>query len=303
VVVALTDPPLIGVIAWLAACLRGAMLVHWVQDIYPEIAIQVTGHRWPAIFRPLRNFAWRRAALCLVPGADMAQTLLASGLAPARILVSPNWAPAGVAAPPDDAVNALRQAWGLTGKFVAAYSGNLGRVHDLAPLLEVAAALHAEPEFVFLFVGHGARRDALERAARARGLTNVHFRPPQPREHLAASLAVGEVHFVTLLPGAERFVFPSKLYGVAQVGRPVIFVGAKKSELAALLEAHGFGAAFTRDDAPAIAAFLRQLRDEPAHAEAMRARARAFGAPGFSDAVVVWDRLMRDELAARPESL
>src|SRR5436309_1520515 len=35
-VVAMTDPPLLGIGACLCAKLRGARIVHWVQDIYPE---------------------------------------------------------------------------------------------------------------------------------------------------------------------------------------------------------------------------------------------------------------------------
>ncbi len=38
VIVAKTDPPLISVVAWLAARLRGARLVNWLQDIFPEVA-------------------------------------------------------------------------------------------------------------------------------------------------------------------------------------------------------------------------------------------------------------------------
>lgn len=301
--VALTDPPLIGVIGWLAARLRGARVAHWVQDIYPEIAIQITRHRWPVLLRPLRNLAWRQAVACVMPGHDMARTVRDAGLDSERVIVAPNWAPAGVAPPVESQVAELRHAWGLDGKFIVAYSGNLGRVHDLDPLLEVATALRDDPRIVFLFIGHGARRESLERAARDRALANVVFRPPQPREQLAASLGLGDIHCVTLLPGAERFVFPSKLYGIAQVGRPVLFIGARESELAGLIKAHELGAIFSRSDTGAIADFLRQLPHNPGQLARFRHAARAFQPHGLADATAVWDRLMRDELAARPDSL
>lgn len=38
IVVAKTDPPLISVVAALAARLRGARLVNWLQDVFPEAA-------------------------------------------------------------------------------------------------------------------------------------------------------------------------------------------------------------------------------------------------------------------------
>jgi colanic acid biosynthesis glycosyl transferase WcaI len=99
-VVCLTDPPLLGVGAWVIARLSSAKIFHWLQDIYPEIAEALTGHRWLGVLRPLRNLAWRRADGCIVLGADMGALVARAGVPPSRIVVSPNWAPAGLEPPP-----------------------------------------------------------------------------------------------------------------------------------------------------------------------------------------------------------
>jgi glycosyltransferase involved in cell wall biosynthesis len=264
VIVAMTDPPLLGVGVGLIATLRGARLVHWVQDIYPEIAIELAGHAWLRIFRPLRNRAWRAAQHCVTVGHDMGRVLAAAGVAESRRSVIPNWAPAGLAPPPPGPTEALRAAWNLTGKFVVAYSGNLGRVHDLDPVIALAALLRDDAAIAFLFVGAGAQRAALESTVRAQRLPNVHFHPPQPRNALAASLAVGDVHLVTLRPGCESYVFPSKLYGVAAVGRPVIVIAPSQTELGRLVVDHGLGRAFDRTALAALAAEIRLLAGDPA---------------------------------------
>ena len=41
VLVAMTDPPLISVVAMRVAGRRRVLLVNWLQDIYPEIAVQL----------------------------------------------------------------------------------------------------------------------------------------------------------------------------------------------------------------------------------------------------------------------
>lgn len=298
VVVVLTDPPLIGLYAWPVVRLRGARLVHWVQDIYPEIAMELTPHRWLRIFRPLRNLAWRRAEACVTLGADMAAVLAKAGVAGKRIHLRPNWAPVGLEPPPAAEIAALRRAWGLEGRFVVAYSGNLGRVHDLAPVLDVAAALQDHPEIVFVFVGQGAQRTALEAEARARGLDRLQFHPPQPRARLAVTLAAGDVHLVTLRPGCEPLVFPSKLYGIAAVGRPVLFIGPRDCELARLVAARGLGQAFARDEIAAIAASLLTLAAGAAGAAKPRAAARAFAAEtDLAHAVDAWETLLTTQLA------
>ena len=52
---------------------------------------------------------------------------------------------------------------------MVAYSGNLGRVHDLEPVLQVAEVLRDDAAFVFLFIGGGAQRAhlGLQRGGRA----------------------------------------------------------------------------------------------------------------------------------------
>lgn len=293
-VVALTDPPLLGVGAWVIARLCGARIFHWVQDIYPEIAAILTGQSWLRAVTPLRNLAWRRSEGCITLGSDMAATLAQAGVPSARILVSPNWAPAGLTAQPGAAADSLRSAWQLEGKFVVAYSGNLGRVHDLDPVLEVAEALRDETGIAFVFIGAGAQRIHLEHQAAERGLIHIHFHPPQPRRQLAASLALGDVHLVTLLPGCAGLVFPSKLYGVTAVGRPVLFIGPSDSELARLVEAQQIGRAFAREEIAAIAAAVRELRSDPALLARHGMAAAAFGRDhaGPARAAADWAKLL-----------
>lgn len=264
IVIALTDPPLLGIGATWIARWRRAGTVHWIQDIYPELAIALARQGWLRVLRPLRNRAWRQADACVTLGEDMTTVLADAGVDPGRRVVIPNWAPAGVAPPPPAESERLRSAWGLGGKFIVAYSGNLGRVHDLEPVLAAAEALRDEPEMAFLFVGDGPQRAALEAEARRRQLGNVSFRDAQPRDQLAASLAAADVHLVTLRPGCERLVFPSKLYGITAVGRPVVFIGPPGCELARLVAQQDLGAAVDRDDVPQIVAVLQSLRRDPA---------------------------------------
>ena len=293
-VVALTDPPLLGVGVWVAARLRGARVFHWVQDIYPEIAVALTGQRWLQALRPLRNLAWRRSDGCVTLGTDMAAVLTQAGVPPAKITVLPNWAPAGLGLPSATAVADQRAYWLLAGQFVVAYSGNLGRVHDLGPVLDVATTLRDEAGITFVFIGAGAQRAWLEAQALQRGLRNVHFQLPQPRAHLAKTLALGDVHLVTLRPGCESYVFPSKLYGVAAAGRPVIFIGPPGCEVARQVTGGDLGLAFARDEIAGIADALRQLHADPGRVRRLGEAAGEFGRhhAGPARAAAVWEGLL-----------
>ncbi len=300
IVVAMTDPPLLGVTAAAAAALRGSDLVHWTQDIYPEIATVVTGKRWLLALRPLRNLAWRRSRACIVPGGDLARTVTANGVPPHRAIVAANWAPSGIEPPRPDEVAALRSRWGLDGRFVAAYSGNFGRVHDLQVLLDVADALRSDPGFVLLLIGGGAQCAALVEAARRRHLPNVVFQPFQPRVALAASLGAADVHFVTLRAGAEASVYPSKLYGIARVGRPVIFVGAPDAEIARLVRSAPLGLTAAPGDPAAATAAVQRLRADPELRRRCSQAGLALAAPGFPQAVSIWEEVLARALPRPP---
>jgi glycosyltransferase involved in cell wall biosynthesis len=291
-VVALTDPPLIGVGAAAIAGLRGARLFHWVQDIYPEVAVTLSGCRALNLLRGWRDGAWRRARGCVTLGTDMAEVLAEAGVPPAALHLVPNWAPAGVRPPPPAEVRRVRAAWGLADRFIIGYSGNLGRVHDLDAIVELAENLRGDPGIWFVLVGGGPQRVRIEDEAKRRGLTQMRFLPPAPRADLAASLGAPDLQLVTLRGGCERCVFPSKLYGVAAIGRPILFLGPAQSEIARLVNAYGMGGAFGRNDLASAGAAIRAYRASPERLRAAAAGALRFAAatPGAGAAVAAWER-------------
>lgn len=273
VVVVKTDPPLLSVTAAAVAALRGAKLVNWLQDVFPEVADRAGTRLAPApamaLLRRLRDWSVRRAHANVVVGERMA-ALLAVRVGDAAIHVIPNWADGTKLrpAPPD---SELRADWGCAGRFVVAYSGNLGRAHDVDTLLAAARRLSSRDDVAFSFVGggHGMAR------VRAAGLPNVRIRGYVPGDALAAALAMADVHLVTLLPDFEGLVVPSKFYGVAAAGRPTIFVGDPDGEIGRLVRTHECGIVVASGDGAALADAIVQLRDAPLRCRELGGRARA----------------------------
>src|SRR3984893_15137052 len=172
IVVAKTDPPLIAVVARPVARRNGALLVNWLQDIYPETAVElgVPLMRGPvaASLVALRNATLREAAATVVVGDLMGRKVEALGAPAERIHVIPNWCndeDIQFIAPAD---NPLRQEWNLTDKLVLGYSGNLGRAHEFETVLGAAERLRNEPRVAFLMIGGGKRFAELSAAGEAR---------------------------------------------------------------------------------------------------------------------------------------
>jgi glycosyltransferase involved in cell wall biosynthesis len=300
VLVAKTDPPLISVVAALVARWRGALLVNWVQDVFPEVA-EALGVRaligpQAGLLRWLRNRAFSSAAANVVLGERMAAVVARAGAHVDGIRVIPNWADMEAIRPVAAADNPLRRAWGLEDKFVVCYSGNMGRAHEFDTILDAAERLADKVGAIaFLFIGGGAQRRRVEDEVRRRGLANVQFRPYQDRAGLSFSLGVGDVHLVSQRPEVEGYVFPSKLYGILAAGRPLVFIGDPAGEISALLERECIGAAVRQGDAAGLAGQLLRLAGDPALREAMGARARTLLCERYDKRVAfkAWMELLR----------
>jgi colanic acid biosynthesis glycosyl transferase WcaI len=267
VVIAMTDPPLLSVVAAIAS----RRVVNWVQDLFPEVA-SALGIRAPRFLRVLRDWSLRRARANVVLGDLMAARV------PNSVVIH-NWADAALAPLPRRTGDA----------FVVGYSGNLGRAHDFDTIL---AAMRRLPDVQFVFTGAGAQLDAVKRAAGS----NVTFRPYAPREELSASLSAADAHLVSLKPSLEGLIVPSKFYGVLAVGRPVIFVGARDGELARIIDAQRCGIVVEMGDAEALTNAIRSLANDRAEAAAMGQRGRELYLERFAPerAFAAWERVLAE---------
>ena len=270
VIVAMTDPPLLSVVVALAAMLRGARLVNWLQDLFPEVA-ESLGMRGVGVLRGARNWSLRRAHVNVVLGERMRARVAHH----ARVIH--NWA--------DAALHPLP----FPPAFAVGYSGNLGRAHDAETIIE---AMRLAPELRFVFTGGGAQLDRVRREAGP----NVEFRPYAPREQLSESLSAVDVHLVSLQPAMEGLIVPSKFYGILAVGRPVVFIGARDGEVARLIDEARCGFVIDPGDAAALARVLRELAADRDEAKRMGDRGLAMYHERFApqhafaqwEAVVAW---------------
>jgi glycosyltransferase involved in cell wall biosynthesis len=278
VLVMKTDPPLLSLVGWLVAAQRRIPCVNWLHDVFPEVASRLALAPWPrpleAPLCALRDRSLAAAEANVVLGSRMRDYLVGRGIASTRLSIAENWADETALAPRPASQSTLRRRLSLLGRFVVAYSGNLGRAHDAETLLAAAEELRRDPDMTFLLIGGGIKMRALETQARERGLAQLRFLPYQPRESLGDSLAAGDVHLITLLPQLEGLIVPSKFYGILAAGRPVVFVGDRDGELAQVIRDGGVGVTVACGDSPGLCRALRALRDAPLERERMGERAR-----------------------------
>jgi glycosyltransferase involved in cell wall biosynthesis len=295
----MTDPPLISLVAMQGVNRRGAHLINWLQDIYPEVAVKlgVPFLRGPILqsISYLRDRSLKTAAANVVLGNNMAEKIAARGIARDHIHIIANWCEDDEITPVAASDNPLRRQWGLENKFVVGYSGNLGRAHEFDTVLAAAERLKSNSDIVFLCIGGGHLLGLLATRVKERGLTNFRFMDYQDQADLKSSLGVPDVHWISLRPEVEGLIVPSKIYGIAAAGRPVIAICAKDGEISKMVQQYQCGIVVEPKDANTLVDSILQLSNDMALRTKMGQQARAMLDANFTrqEALQRWRSLVQ----------
>jgi colanic acid biosynthesis glycosyl transferase WcaI len=228
VVIATSPQLLVGLSGWWLARCNGAPFIFEVRDLWPEsLAAVGVGTSDSLLHRTLAKiagFLYRHSDRIVVVTPAFKKHLIEHWRVPEeKILVVENGVDANLFGKRPLNVP-LRRELGAEEKFVVSYIGTIGNAHGLETLVEAATLLRERaPNVLFLLVGEGAEKQRIVSLANARGLTNVLFVGPQPREKIPAYIAASDACLV-LLKSAELFktVLPTKMLEFMSCARPVI---------------------------------------------------------------------------------
>lgn len=237
--VILTDPPFMLIVARLARCCGPSrQLYWWTMDLYPE-ALQAAGML--GAHAPLFKFLhWLNQA-----GLSATAGVIALGpYQQSRLMKYKNWGSDtgfSIVVPPWDyrpirpvplEENSVIKRFGWTGCKVALYAGNLGEGHSYNEVLEAAQWFHVQgrEDWIFVFAIRGSAKPMLTNQSRS--LPNVTVMDYLPDSETAALLWSATVHLITMKPGWEGVIVPSKLYSSMQTTAPVLFVGPNVADTA-----------------------------------------------------------------------
>jgi glycosyltransferase involved in cell wall biosynthesis len=189
--------------------------------------------------------------------------LIEAGADPRSVVSVQNWAltePASPAFVTRDTAATLDDHQRQT---VFMYAGNLGLGHDLETFVKALGELGASQARLEV-VGGGRGREPMQRTAAAHAPGAVRFRPPVDRERLRETLADADVYLVSQRPGTEGMIVPSKVYTSMAMGRPILFCGPARCEVASLVTAAQAGFVVETGDVAAAASAMRRLSGDAA---------------------------------------
>jgi glycosyltransferase involved in cell wall biosynthesis len=268
-----TEPPYLNLLGLLARCCLGIPYVCLIYDLYPDIAIALnvlSQHHWLVRFwHYLNRLIWLKSDGIIVLNSTMKDRVVARYPEIAsKISVIPSWCNSQQIVPLAKTDNWFARQHCLTHKFTVLYSGNMGRCHDMETILLAAQRLQGAP-VQFVFTGQGAKQPECVAFAQRWQLDNCIFLPYQDKRTLPYSLTACDLSLISIFPGMEGLVVPSKLYSSLASGRPIAAICETHSYLRDILSDAKCGASFDHSDSEGLANFILSLMERPALAQEM----------------------------------
>jgi colanic acid biosynthesis glycosyl transferase WcaI len=300
------SPPLtIGVSAWLLGLRHHCPFIYNVQEIYPDVAVNLgvlkSGFIIDLLLK-LERFVYAKAKALAIISEGMAARVHAKNIPSDKIRIIPNFVDINDFRPLPK-VNQFSLQHGLHDKFVVSYAGNMGKPQGLDALLEAANIVRNMPQIHFLLMGDGSERTHLIEKAHHLQLPNITILPYQPYHLMAEAYAAADTSFVSQAPGTSSDGIPSKVYRIMACARPVIACTDANSDLAHLVARADGGMVVPSADAEELANAIRHAFLQRDAWNEKGSRARSFILQNYSRSIICtrYDELIRAALKDHKE--
>ena len=274
-VIATTAPPQGASIAAKITRERDCPYVYKVLDLYPDLAAtlgrvaegSILHRRWLARDTKLMD----RAARVVCIGRQMADRISRlRNINPDKVVTIHDGFDPSRLEDIDPLPGAFRQECHAGGKFVVQYAGNMGLSHPFETIMAAAAALADEDDIQFQFIGGGPQRSYIHAHLPRNGLLIDY----QPAERLGQVLSAADVSLISQHAEMYDKALPYKVYGIFAAGRPTIFVGNRRSEIADWVTRYQTGVCVEQGRTDLLISAIRDIKGDPAKAAEMGRAAR-----------------------------
>ncbi len=247
----ISQPPILGgLLGTFGKWIKHAKFIYNIQDFNPEQTMAVGYSKNKLVMKimmALDKFSCKRSNLIITVGRDLVETVnkrFKNKKIPKTVLIN-NWINEKEIYPlekENKKVEEFKKKYDLENKFVIMYSGNIGLYYDLENIFKVIEKIKPKTktntgkEVIFAFVGAGTILQNLKDYQEEKNMKNVVFIPYQDKEDLIYSLNAADVHWCVNAKGIKGVSCPSKYYGIAAAGKPILGVLEENTEIRLLIE-------------------------------------------------------------------
>jgi hypothetical protein len=266
-VLLVTNPAFLIVLVALLKKLKNFNLTILVHDVFPEnlvpAGIAEADSTKYKVLNSLYNLSYRKANQLIVLGEDMKklmqEKLSGKGKVVPSIEIIPNWANPDLK--PIEINKSEYYSLNHENKIIIGFCGNLGRLQGLNEFVSLFEKAN-NPYLSLVLVGDGALKNDLLIEIKEKNLNNIHLVGSRSRKEEINFLNACDIGLITLKKGMIGLGVPSKTYNLMAVGKPLLYIGDKKSEIDRYIYAFGCGWSFDWSHADDIVNFLKSISPE-----------------------------------------
>ena len=238
------SPPLTnGLIAWILSALYRSKFIYNVQEIYPDIAIELGIIKNKYLIQAskfIEKVVYDKSTIITVISDNMKSNLIKKKVNSGKIKVIPNFVDLSeMQVYPK--TNEFSIKYNIDNKFVVSYAGNIGIAQGLDIVIESAEKLRGREDIIFLFVGDGVSKGKLLREKEKRQLNNISFIPTQPYKLVPKIYASSDINLVPLSKDCKGSALPSKIYRIMACGKPILAIADDSSDIANVIKSLNCG--------------------------------------------------------------
>lgn len=253
------SPVTVGIPARILSWVRGAPVLIWVQDLWPESLAATGAIRSPILLNGvdrLVRWIYRGCAIVFIQSKAFMPHVMLQGVEQQKIVYLPNSAES-IYQPTDRG-----DRWDgpvLPSGFRVMFAGNLGVAQSLETIIEAAHLLIAQEDIHWLIIGDGRQFDTTKSRVQQLGLERkVHLYGRHPVEHMPRWYAQADAMLVSLRADPVlALTIPSKVQSYMASGKPI--VAALDGEGARVIEEADAGISVRSGDASALAEAVLKL--------------------------------------------
>ncbi len=253
-VLVVTNPVTMPLFIGIVNKLRNFDYTLLVHDIFPENVVAAGMLRTSSfpykIIKKIFDKGYRSADHLIVLGRDMKEVVQSKiGKDGGKIDIIENWAEDYIHPNiPDEA----------KGPIVIQYAGNIGRVQGLMEFIKSVEKAD-NPDIVFEIWGKGAFQAKIEEYIKERSLNNVIIKGPYRREDQNSVLSSCDIALISLSDNMYGLGVPSKSYNIMAAGKPILFIGDRRSEIGRVVEDNSLGFVYGANN-DELVMFLKSLK-------------------------------------------
>jgi len=232
------SPPLTnGLVAILLAKIKGAKSIYNVQEIYPDLLINLGYLTNKIVIKLLKKIeSWIYNFSNAVTTIDKQfYSIIKSRIGNEdKLQLIPNFV--------DTELYSTKDSTPLPKEFIKRegytnimYAGNIGLAQEWNLILNLAKEI-ADHKITIWIIGEGAKKSYLESQIKKYRLNNVTLLPYYDRKFMPVINLFADIHFIAMNKSVEKYGFPSKVYSIMASSKPMLVVSSEQTPIVSFLK-------------------------------------------------------------------